>query len=190
MTRIMSAVLCPASTDYLLPSLQSPEGLFVSHLISSPFRVFLSAGISPHLPLPVRVLVPFLICLLCFYLFCSSQWQGDFSCPFGCLKSPAHVQQVLCENYSKCRYILDVLVRRDEFHILLFHHLDSSEILFLPLLFLFHQLLDSPKYATKLNGHPGGSLLVYEACDQIKITKQVCLHTDTQAQSKKKYYLY
>ena len=43
-----------------------------------------------------------------------------------CPKSSTNVQQVLCENCSICRCILDVLVRRDELRILLFHHLDPS----------------------------------------------------------------
>ena len=33
---------------------------------------------------------------------------------------------MLCENYSTCRCILDVLVRRGKFHTLLFHHVDFS----------------------------------------------------------------
>ena len=49
-----------------------------------------------------------------------------FFCPFWCLKSSASVQEELCENCSICSCILDVLMRRDEFHILLFCHFDCD----------------------------------------------------------------
>ena len=52
--------------------------------------------------------------------------QGDWSYPLRCPKSSANVEQVLCEDCFICRCIFDVLVRRDKFHITLFHHLDSS----------------------------------------------------------------
>ena len=51
---------------------------------------------------------------------------GDFFCSFRCARSSASVQRALCENRSICGYVLDVLVRRDEFHILPFCHFDSS----------------------------------------------------------------
>ena len=69
-----------------------------------------------------------------FLLFLLSSYpvvRGFISCPFRCPKSSANVQQVLCENRSICRCILDVLVRRDKFCILLFCHLDSSYASFL-----------------------------------------------------------
>ena len=135
-------------------------------------------------------LLPFFGFLFSFFLsFLTPSFQGIFLVLLGVL-SFLLVFSRCSVNCSICRCIFDALVRRDEFRILLFHHLDSSEVLFLPSLSLVHQLLDSPKYATKLNGHPGESLSVCESCDQVKITKQICLHTDTQAQSKKKYYLY
>lgn len=40
--------------------------------------------------------------------------------------SSANIEQVLCEDCFICRCIPNVLVRRDKFHITLFHHLDSS----------------------------------------------------------------
>ena len=52
--------------------------------------------------------------------------RGDFSYLFKCLKTSANIKQVLHENGSICRCILDVFVRRDEFYILLFYRLDSS----------------------------------------------------------------
>lgn len=65
------------------------------------------------------VLLPF------WFLFSFSTWlPGDFPFPFRALQSSANVQHLLCENYSICRCILDVLVRREEFHVLLFYHLD------------------------------------------------------------------
>ena len=62
-----------------------------------------------------------------FLSFFHPTWlQGDFSCLFRCPKTSVNVQQVLCENWSICRCILDVVVRKDGFCVLLFHHLDDS----------------------------------------------------------------
>ena len=68
---------------------------------------------------------PFFIPLL--FLSSYLVTRGFFSsCPFSCPKFSTNVQQVLCKTCSICRCILDVLVRRDEFHILPFCHFDSS----------------------------------------------------------------
>ena len=56
--------------------------------------------------------------------------EGIFLALLGVQKSSANVQHVLYENCSICRCLLDVLVRSDEFHILLFHHLDCSSRIF------------------------------------------------------------
>lgn len=55
-----------------------------------------------------------------------TQLQGDLSYPLRCPMSSANIEQVLCEDCFICRCIPNVLVRRDKFHITLFHHLDSS----------------------------------------------------------------
>ena len=102
-------------------------------------------------PLPFSflpgLLVPFLIPLFFFSsFFHPTQLLGDFSCPFTILRSSANVQQVLYENCSICRCILDVLVRSDEFCILLFRHLDSS-----PNFSKFISHLSSPKNCLFIN---------------------------------------
>ena len=74
---------------------------------------------------PSGVLIPSCF-FFSFFFFLSSYWlYGDFSCTSWCLRSSTSVQQVLCENCSICRCILDVLVRRGEFCNLLFCQLDS-----------------------------------------------------------------
>ena len=75
---------------------------------------------------PTRGTGPFLFPPFLKNLFHPTWLHGDFSCPFRCLRSFASVQQVLCENCYIRRFILDVLVRRGEFLILQFHHLNSS----------------------------------------------------------------
>ena len=72
------------------------------------------------------LLVPLLIPLFFFSFFHPTQWWGYFSYLFRCLKSFTNVQQVLFENCSIRWCILDVLVRRDKFHVLLFFYLDYS----------------------------------------------------------------
>lgn len=78
------------------------------------------------LPFPTRGTGPFLFPPFLKNFFHPTQLHGDFSCTFGCLRSFASVQHVICENCYICRFILDVLVRRGEFLILQFHHLNSS----------------------------------------------------------------
>ena len=74
------------------------------------------------------LLVPFLIPLFFFSFFHPIWLQGDFFffCPFCCLKSSDSFQEEICENCFICSCILEVLMRRGEFHILLFCHLDCD----------------------------------------------------------------
>ena len=71
----------------------------------------LSVGTSPLLQFPIQgcrvCLTPF------FSFFHPDQVVWVFSCPFKCLKSSTSVQQVLCENYSICRCLLDAFMWRD-----------------------------------------------------------------------------
>ena len=86
-------------------------------------------GTSPALQFPAMVAGPFFdssFIYLFFFFFHHTLLQGDFSCPLRYLESSANVQQLLCENCSICRWILDVPVRGHKFCVLLFHHLDSS----------------------------------------------------------------
>ena len=64
--------------------------------------------------------------LFFFSCFGPTQLLGNFSYPFTCPESSTNVQKMLCENCSICRCILDVIVRRDKFWVLLFCHLDFS----------------------------------------------------------------
>lgn len=72
-----------------------------------------------------------------FSFFYPTQLHGNLYCPFRCPRSSTSIQQVLCEN-SICRCILDALVRRCEFYLLLFCHLDSSSswVKFIPVYFI------------------------------------------------------
>ena len=128
----MHAVLCPA--------FHRPSAVFTFEPLNVTFcpsyfphreGVFWVQGPLFTFSLPPGLLVPFLIPLFFFSFFRPTQLWGVFSCPFGCAKSSTDVQHVLCENCSICRCILDILVRRDDFPILLFYHLDSSFINFL-----------------------------------------------------------
>ena len=75
---------------------------------------------------PPGLLAPFLIPFLFFFLWSYLVVRGFFFYPFRCPESSTNVQKVLCENCSICRCILDVIVRRDKFWVLLFCHLDFS----------------------------------------------------------------
>lgn len=76
---------------------------------------------SPSGPGPFPLL-SFIVCCCMFFFF-------FFPYPFRYPRSSASVQQVPCENCSIYRCILDVLKRKDEFHVLLFCHLDSFPLL-------------------------------------------------------------
>lgn len=65
--QIMSAGLSLSSFHRLSAAFPSIPWRSLCILMSSPYRDFLSARISPYLQLPVRMLVPFLICLLYFF---------------------------------------------------------------------------------------------------------------------------
>ena len=118
------------STDHLLCSPLIPwRSIFVPADFPTLREFFWVWGPPLTFSFLPGLLVPFLTPLFCFSFFCPTRLQGDFSCPSGCPKSSANVQQVLWENCSIYRCILDVPVMSDEFHILLFHHLDSSLLL-------------------------------------------------------------
>ena len=110
------------STDHLLHSPLIPWRSFSIPADFHSVREFFWVWGPPFtFSFPLGLLVPFLIPLFFF-----SSFFHSFRCP----KSSTNVQQVLCGNCSICRWILDVLVRSNEFHILLFHHLDSSLLSF------------------------------------------------------------
>ena len=127
---VLTLPCLPQTAHYIL--LWFPKGSFLSQLISPLWRDgFLNTGRSLlTFNLPPGFLVPFLIpfFFLSFSFFHPTWLQGNFSCPLSCLKSSTNVQQVFCENCPIYRCILDVLVRREEFCILLFHHLDTSPL--------------------------------------------------------------
>ena len=76
---------------------------------------------------PKEVPLVFIVKLVWWCWILLPTWlQGNWSYPLRCPKSSANVEQVLCEDCFICRCILNVLARRDKFHIILFHHLDSS----------------------------------------------------------------
>ena len=102
--------------------LWSPKGLFLSQLISSPRGSFSKCKDLPSLSASRQGCWSLLWFLLFFSFFHPTWLWGDFSCAFRSLKSSANVQQVLWENCSICRCILHVLVRNNEFYVLLFHH--------------------------------------------------------------------
>ena len=127
----MQFLLCPAfhrpSTAFSFDPLNV---LFCPSCFPHHEGVYLSVGTSPHFQLPTRVAGPCFDSFFLFFFFLSSYpVVRGFSCPFRCPKSSANVQQVVYENCSICRCILDVLVRSNEFHVLLFCHLDFSSIL-------------------------------------------------------------
>ena len=72
------------------------------------------SSLSGHKSCPASAILLFLS-----FFFHPTQLYGDTSCAFSCLRSSASVQQVLCENCSICRCILDAFVGKDELHILL-----------------------------------------------------------------------
>ena len=123
----------PTTDRLLLSRLIAPEAPLLSQLISPPVRRLplirnLSSPSAPHrgagpIPLPLLFLFPS-------SFFCPTWLCGDLFCPFRCPRASASVQQVLCENCSICRCILDAFVGRDELHILLLLcHLDSSRLI-------------------------------------------------------------
>lgn len=67
---------------------------------------------------------PVFLFLFFFSFFGPTRLLGHFSYPLRCPESSTNVQKMLCENCSICRCILDVIVRRDKFWVLLFCHLD------------------------------------------------------------------
>ena len=79
---------------------------------------------SPHPGALVQSHLPF--SFFPFLSFTLPGYKGIFSCPFRCPMSSASVQQILCENCSIFRFILDAPVERDELHVLLIFHLDPS----------------------------------------------------------------
>ena len=92
---------------------------------------------SPSAPHQERWSLPISSFLSFFSFFYPTQLHGKLSCPFRCPRSSTSIQQVLCEN-PICRCILDALVRRCEFHLRLFCHLDSSSswVKFIPVYFI------------------------------------------------------
>ena len=103
--------------------LRAPEAPLLSQLTSLLVRrASPDARTSPYLQFSNRGAGPVLLPLLFLFpssFFCPTQLHGDLSCPFRCLRSSASVQQVLCENCSIRRCVLDAFVGRDELHILL-----------------------------------------------------------------------
>ena len=130
MRRATAQTMCALLTLPCLPqttlygvSLGSPEGPFLSQLIFPPSGVFSECG---DLPLPSALLCSCLLIPLFFFLsFLIPSCQGIFLVLLG-VPSFLPVFSRCSVNCSICRCIFDVLVRRDEFHILLFGHLDSS----------------------------------------------------------------
>ena len=77
---------------------------------------FLDPRDAGPIPLPLLFLFPS-------SFFCPILLHRDLSFPFRYLRYSASVQQVLCENCSICRCILDAFVGRGELHsLLLLHH--------------------------------------------------------------------
>ena len=99
----------------------SPKVPFLPQLISPHF---LNVGTCPHLQPPARIAGLFFLFLFFFSFFGPTRLLGHFSYPLRCPESSTNVQKMLCENCSICRCILDVIVRRDKFWVLLFCHLD------------------------------------------------------------------
>ena len=126
--RVVTWTICVGLTLSCLPQtscwtlLRVPEPPILPADLPASEGASPNAGTSSYLQLPARDAVPFLLPLL--FLFPSSffhltQLCQDLSYLFRCLRSSASVQQVLCENCSICRYILDEFVRRDELRVLL-----------------------------------------------------------------------
>lgn len=68
------------------------------------------ARTSPHLQLHARGSGPIILLILFLFPFSYLTWfYGDLSCPFinRCLRSSTSVQQVLYDDFSMCRCILD-----------------------------------------------------------------------------------
>ena len=120
--RAVAWTICAVLTLSCLPQtgcsvpLQSPEGPLLSQLNSLLWMGFSECGdlSSPSLPHQGCWSLP-ISSFLFFSFFHPTQLCGNFSCTFRCLRSSTSVQQVLCENCSICRCILDVLVRRGKF---------------------------------------------------------------------------
>ena len=112
-------------SDWLISVFPSslPEVSFLPQFISPLWIGFSECGNLSSLSASHKVWWIRLVSSFIYFFF---PWYGDFSYSFRCTKSSASVKQVLCENCSVFRYILDVLVKRGEFHVLLFCHLDSS----------------------------------------------------------------
>ena len=123
---VLTLPCCPQTIHCIL--LKSFERPGLSQLTSPVLcgEAFLREGTFPHLQLPTRVAGPIFYSSSSFFFLSSYQVVREFLLLFWESKSSASLQQVLCENRSICRCILDVPVRRDEFHVLLFHHLDFS----------------------------------------------------------------
>ena len=103
---VCSSYFVLPSTDHSLCSPLIPRRSFS---VPDDFPImrefFLSVGTSPHLQLPARLAGLFYFFFLSSYLV-----VRGFFLSFRCPKSSADVQQVLYENCSICRCILDVLV--------------------------------------------------------------------------------
>lgn len=99
----------PQNTPSISPDLTTRKGAFPG-LVTSPFLQLPSHRCRSHSSSS----------LLSYPLY------RNIFLSFWCLRSSASVQQVLCEDCSICRCILDALVRRDELYVLLLLcHLDS-----------------------------------------------------------------
>ena len=120
---------CLSQTCYCVP-FWFPEGPSQSQLISPLWAGVFECGnlFYPSTPSPGVMVLP--VSSFLFFFHHPTWLHGDFSCPYRCPRSSTSVQQVLCENCSICRCILDVLVRGGKLHILLFCHLDPSSSFF------------------------------------------------------------
>ena len=119
------------ATDWLLcPPPVALEAPLLSQLISPPVRglpLIWESLLSFSSPLRGRgpLLFPLLF-LLPSSFFCPTRLHGDLSCPFRYTRSSVSVLQVLCENCSICKCILDAFKGRGERHsLLLLCHLGS-----------------------------------------------------------------
>ena len=120
-------LVLPSTDNLLHPSLIPCRSFSVSAYFPTVREFFWVQEPPLTFSFPPGLLAPFLIPLFFFSsFFHPTRLWDNFSCRFRCLKFSASVQQVLYENFSICRCIPDVLVRSDEFCILLFHCLDSS----------------------------------------------------------------